>query len=341
MNMNQRQLRMFTVLAQVQHFSRASELLHISQPALTRSIQDLESQLGVPLFNRTTRQLSLSEDGRRFLPMAQRLLGDMEHIAQDLRAQSEGIRGLVTVALGTAFGSVLMPAVLQQLQKTHPDVQVRLLDDNSAGITSRVLRAEADVGIGSPMGDTAALSCVRLASAAIGLLANPDYFDLNEPIDLGATAQLPLLREPQDTSIMHVLHSRGSELVGHMQRGIEVSNLAIQLALVREGVGIGVMSALGASHALAQGMRFAPLSPAISREVFLMTQRTRRLTLAPQALIAVLHDTLDRVSKESTPLHPLVQFDAARLVTSSNLPPSSPAAQLDVQRRARARPGRW
>lgn len=309
MNMNQRQLRMFTVLAKEGHFSRASELLHISQPALTRSIQELELQLGVPLFIRTTRQLSLSEEGKRFLPMAQRLLSDIEQMTHELRAQATGIRGWVTVALGTAFGTVLMPAVLKKLRLTYPDVQVRLLDDNSAGITARVLRAEADVGIGSPIGDAAALSCERLASAAIGLLAHPDYFELHEQMDALQIAKLPLLREPEDTSIMNTLRTRGSELVGQMQRGIEVSSLAMQLALVREGVGVAVLSALGASHALAQGMRFVPLHPQIDREVFLMTQRTRILSSPARALIDVMKDCLGQNIDSPLLLHTLVRLE--------------------------------
>jgi LysR family transcriptional regulator, carnitine catabolism transcriptional activator len=308
MNMNQRQLRMFTVLAKEGHFSRASELLHISQPALTRAIQELESQLGVPLFIRTTRQLSLSEDGKRFLPMAQRLLSDIEQMTQELRSQATGIRGTVTVALGTAFGTVLMPAVLKKLQRTYPDVQVRLLDDNSAGITARVLRAEADIGVGSPVGDAAALSCVRVASAPIGLLAHLDYFELTERLDARQIANLPLLREPEDTSIMNMLRARGSELVGQMQRGIEVSSLAMQLALVREGVGVAVLSALGASHALAQGMRFVPLNPPIAREVFIMTQRRRVLSSPALALIGVLRETLQAMRELPGALHPLVQL---------------------------------
>lgn len=310
--MNQRQLRMFVVLAKEGHFSRASELLHISQPALTRSIQELESQLGVSLFNRTTRQLALSEEGKRFLPMAQRLLSDMEQMTREVRSHTTGIRGAVTVALGTAFGAVLMPAVLKKLQHTQPDVQVRLLDDNSAGITARVLRAEADVGIGSPMGDTAALSCERVASAAIGLLAHPDYFELHERMSADQVAQLPLLREPDDTSIMNMLRTRGSELVGQMQRGIEVSSLAMQLALVREGVGVGVLSALGASHAMAHGLRFLPLSPVIEREVFLMTQRTRILSSPARALIKALHETLGQIIERPSALHELVRLERAQ-----------------------------
>lgn len=312
MNMNQRQLRMFTVLAEEGHFSRASERLHISQPALSRSIQELELQLGLPLFIRTTRQLCLSEAGKRFLPMAQRLLSDIEQMTYELRSDATGIRGTVTVALGTAFGTVLMPTVLKKLHQIYPGVQVRLFDDNSAGITGRVLRSEADVGIGSPMGDTAALTCERLASASIGLLAHPDYFELHEPTDLAQIARLPLLREPEDTSIMNMLRTRGSELVGQMQRGTEVSSLAMQLALVREGVGVAVLSALGASHALADGMRFVPLMPPIEREVFLMTQRTRILSSPAKALIAVLDETLQHISILPKPLHPLVQIEAAR-----------------------------
>lgn len=312
MNLSQRQLRMFTVLAKEGHFSRASELLHISQPALSRAVRELESQLGVPLFHRTTRHLALSEQGKRLLPMAQRLLVDMEHIAQALSLQAGGIRGVVTVALGTAFGSVLMPAILKQLQATHPDVHVRLLDDNSAGITARVLAAQADLGIGSPIGDTAALSCVKLATAPIGVLANPECFQLTEPMNAAAIRCLPLLSEPQDTSIMHVLNSHGSAVAGHMQRGIEVSNLAVQLALVREGVGVGVMSALGASHFMAQGMRFVPLSPAMDRKVFLMTQRTRTLSAAASALIDVLQSSLERLGEEAALLHPLVRLEAVQ-----------------------------
>lgn len=308
MNMNQRQLRMFTVLAKEGHFSRASAQLHISQPALTRSIQELELQLGVSLFSRTTRQLTLSDEGKRFLPMAQRLLSDMEQIAYELRSHATGMRGTVTVALGTAFGTVLMPSVLKSFQQACPHVQVRLVDDNSGGITGRVLRAEADFGIGSPLGDTAALRLDRLASAPIGLLAHPDHFELNARMTPAQLAKLPLLRESDDTSIMNMLRTKGSNLVGQMHRGIEVSSLAMQLAFVRAGLGVAVLSALGASHALACDLSFRPLKPAIDRELFLMTQRSRVLSAPAKALITALHETLDQSTQLGLPLHTLVRL---------------------------------
>lgn len=307
MNLNQRQLRMFTVLAQEGHFSRASALLHISQPALSRAIQELESQLGLALFNRTTRQLSLTPDGLRFLPMAQRLLRDMAQITDDLRAQASGVRGTVTVALGAAFGSVLLPPLLQQFRQAFPQVQVRLLDDNSAGITSRVLKAEVDLGIGSPIGDTAALSCERLASAPLGLLWPAEHN--TSPRDGPAPARdLPLLREPEDTSIMTILRMRGSPLVARMQQGIEVSSLGMQLALVHAGVGLAVVSALGASHPMAQGLRFEPLEPTIEREIFLMTQRTRLLSEPAHAFLLTIRSAFHAPAQPWPQLHPLVRM---------------------------------
>lgn len=305
MNLNQRQLRMFTVLATEGHFSRASEQLHISQPALSRAIQELEAQLGVALFNRTTRQLALTEEGQRFLPMAQRLLRDMAQITDELRAQATGVRGTVTLAVGTAFGSVLLPAMLLRFRQAFPHVQVRVLDDNSAGITRRVLSAEADLGIGSPLGDTAALDCEILVSAPLGLLWPPEPSAMHQPM----RDELPILREPEDSSIMNILRMRGSPLVARMQQGVEVSSLALQLALARAGVGVAVVSALGASHPLAQGMRFEPLQPAIDREIFLMTQRTRILSASAKALVTAIRESLKPTQLATQELNPLVRLD--------------------------------
>ena len=74
MNLTQRQLSMFVITADLMNILRASQVLHISQPALSRALQELEAQLGVTLLQRTTRQLSLTTDGQQFLPVAQRLL---------------------------------------------------------------------------------------------------------------------------------------------------------------------------------------------------------------------------------------------------------------------------
>ena len=283
MNLSQRQLQMFVATAEVLNISRASECLHISQPALSRALQELESQLGVKLLLRTTRQLSLTHEGIQFLPVAQRLLRDLQQAASDLLAQAKGLTGNVTLALGTAFGCTVLPGILSRFAHSHPGVRVKLVDDNSAGISSRVIRAEADLGIGSLFGDTSGLTCRLLLTAPLGLLGDPARFALQAAVKAGDLSLLPLLKEPLDSSIMQVLQHRGSALVQQMGNGVEVSSLALQLALAQAGVGVAVMSALGASHPQASGLQFVPLKPAMAREVFMMQRRDRELNPSARA----------------------------------------------------------
>ncbi len=288
MNLSQRQLHMFVATAALLNISRASEVLHISQPALSRALQELESQLGVKLLLRTTRQLTLTHEGRQFLPVAQRLLRDLEQAASDLRQQATGLTGAVTLALGTAFGCTVLPGILRSFAISHPGVRLTLIDDNSAGISSRVIRAEADLGIGSLFGDTSGMVCQLLLTAPLGLLGDATRFDLHTAIETGDFTPLSLLNEPADSSVMQVLQSRGSALVQPMRKGVEVTSLALQLALARAGVGVAVVSALGASHPQASGLLFVPLKPMMEREVFLMQRRDRALNPSAKAFANAL-----------------------------------------------------
>ena len=305
MNLSQRQLQMFVTTAALLSVSRASQALHISQPALSRALQELESQLGVKLLLRTTRHLALTHEGSQFLPVAQRLLRDLSQATSDLRAQATGLTGAVTLAVGTAFGCTVLPGILRSFAISHPSVRLQVIDDNSAGISARVIRAEADVGICSLFGDTSGLTCQLLLTAPLGLLGDSTRFDLEMAVKTGDLAQLPLLKEPTDSSIMQVLQSRGSALVQHMGRGVEVSSLALQLAMAQAGVGVAVMSALGASHSQASGLQFVPLIPVMQREVFLMQRRDRELNPSARAFAnalrkglaqAALHHSVERVA---------------------------------------------
>jgi LysR family transcriptional regulator, carnitine catabolism transcriptional activator len=302
MNLTQRQLQMFVTTAALMNVSRASQALHISQPALSRALQELEAQLGVTLLLRTTRQLTLTHEGSQFLPVAQRLLRDLQQAASDLLEQATGLTGAVTLALGTAFGCTVLPGILRSFALSHPGVRLKLIDDNSAGISARVIRAEADLGIGSLFGDTSSLTCHLLLTAPLGLLGDPAQFHMQAAVKKGNLNQLPLLKEPTDSSIMQVLQSRGSTLVQQMEKGVEVSSLALQLALAQAGVGVAVVSALGASHPQASGLQFVPLKPVMKREVFMMQQRGRELNPSARAFTIALTSGLAQAR-----LHPSVR----------------------------------
>lgn len=304
MNLTQRQLRMFTLVASTLSISRASEALHLSQPALSRAIREFELQLGVTLFQRTTRSLVLTAEGRRFLPVAQRLLSDMNHAVKTVLDEDQALGGIVSIAAGTAIACSVLPEVLRKFSREHPSVRINLRDDNSRGIVERVMRSDVDFGIGSVVGESNSLELLPLLSAPIGLLFNPDCYKLPRRAGLAQLTKLPLLKETDDTSIMNLLRLHGSSIVASMESGIEVSSLAVQLAMARAGVGVAVMSALGASHPSAAGLRFTPLSPAIKRDVFLIHRRDRPLRAAACAMA----DEIIRALRHER-LHPLVRVN--------------------------------
>ncbi|WP_051953240.1 LysR family transcriptional regulator [Xenophilus azovorans] len=306
MNITQRQLRLFTVVAALQNMSRAARTMHLSQPALTRALQEFESQLGAPLFHRTTRRVALTPAGESLLPTAQRLLHDLDLVGEAMAHRVAGAQGVVSIAVGTAFGCTVLAPALKRFAATHPGVQVRVIDANSAAITRRVVDAEVDLGIGTPVGDVRLLACHRMLQASLGVLAHAAAYRLPRALTAERAAELPLLKESDDTSIMQALRVHGSPLVAHMAGGTEVNSLALQLSLAQAGVGVAVLSALGASHAMAQGLRFVPLRPVVRREVFLMHRRDRLPAPAAEALLGAVAHAL-----RAAPLHRGVVVDPA------------------------------
>lgn len=306
MNLTQRQLQLFVAAAATLNLSRASERVHLSQPAFTRALQALEAQLGARLFERSTRRMVLSADGRRFLPAAQRLLADMQQALGELQGRGGELSGPVSLAQGTAFGGCVLPAALLALRQRHPGLRVQVHDDSSQGITARVVHGEVDFGIGSPVGPASGLVMQPWLTAPLGLLAHPAFHRLPARPRVDQATTLPLVKEAEGTSIMQLLHAHASPWAPSMERGVEVSSLSLQLALVRSGVGVALVSGLAASHPEARDLQFAPIVPRLRRELVLMHRRDRPLRPAALALADSLRQAL-----RAAPLHPCVRRTAA------------------------------
>lgn len=293
MNLSRRQLELFLAVAATRNLARASDRVALSPSAFTRALQLLEAQLGVVLFERNTRRAVLTEAGERFLPVARRLLSDIDEALCNLRGGQQELSGVVSVATGSAFGGTALPPAIKRFVALHPRVQLRLVDANSQGITERVQRGEVDIGIATVVGPADGVVARPLLHAALGLLLPPG---VRRP-GSAAAAGLPfaLVKEAEDTSIMQLLRSRAPDWAESMAGGVEVSSLSLQLELVRAGVGATVLSALGASHPQARGLRFLPLEPPVERLLMLLRRRDRPLRPAAAALSASVRDALPGV----------------------------------------------
>jgi LysR family transcriptional regulator, carnitine catabolism transcriptional activator len=302
-NLSRRQLQQFVAAASHPSLSRAAEQCHVSQPAFSRALQALEVALGTRLFERSTRHLALTRDGERLLPRARRLLEDIDELARDAREPlGSELAGSVSLAVGTAFGSTVLPKALHAFCSRHPRVRVQVIDDNSRGITERVHDGVVDLGIGSLVGAGGALQGAPLLSAPLGVIAAPARHGLPARATLAQLRRLPLVKESEDTSIMSLLREAGSPWVGAMEDGVEASSLAIQLALVAQGLGVSIVSALGASHPMARGLLFVPLRPVLLRHMQLLHRKDRSQRPATAALAVAIQQAV-----MTAPLHAQVR----------------------------------
>ncbi len=295
MNISLKQLRLFITTAQCGQITLASEVLELSQSALTRALARLETELGVSLFTRTTRRMRLTAEGSRFLPVAQRLVHELEDGLGVLHSPAGGVVGRVSLTMGSTIGCTIMPPILKMFMKKYPGVRVSVVESYGLETTKLVRSGEVDLGIGTPQGDIAGMRCDPLIQAPLGIVYRPDQFEVNEG-NLETLSKLPILKEGPNSSIIDLLRVNGSPIVTMMSKGIDVTSLTMQLALVREGMGVAVMSALAASHPQAIELGFTVLDPPIERPVFLMQRGDPQ---SSPALAALTHMILNELRLEN------------------------------------------
>lgn len=137
----------FVTVAQLGNFTRAASLLNLSQPALTVRIRNLEESLGVRLFDRNTRTVSLTRIGRELVPALQRILRDLDAVvaqARDLAAQRHGI---VRLAALPSFAAGVLPEIIAQFRETNPKISFVIHDVIASEVIAQVREEQVDLGL--------------------------------------------------------------------------------------------------------------------------------------------------------------------------------------------------
>ena len=137
----------FVVIAELGGFNKAAHRLHITQTALTRRVQKLESYLGLKLLDRTTRRVELTAVGREFLPQARNLVNEMTSALDQLKDMSAHGRGQFTLACVPSMTSHVLPRVIKRYADLYPGNRIRLLDASSHEVRQAVLHGQAEIGI--------------------------------------------------------------------------------------------------------------------------------------------------------------------------------------------------
>lgn len=182
--MELQQLRYFLAVARLEHFSRAADELHVSQPHLSRLMRAFERELGVELFRRTTRSVALTPAGRVLRDRLARALDDIEAACAEARAVHAGLRGRIRLGFVGSVTYSWLPLLVRSFREAYPDVEVEIHSEMLTGPQVSALReGSLDVGIMRTPGDPS-LHNVLLAheQLVVALPAGHPYAG-TEPLD--------------------------------------------------------------------------------------------------------------------------------------------------------------
>lgn len=146
-NFDLNDLYAFRALVEFGNFRLAAESICLSQSALSRRIDKLETSLGIKLFERTTRRVTLTLKGHAFAQRSDKLLADFEEVMADLSEVSLARTGLITVACVPSAAYYFMPNIIRLFQARYPRVRVKLIDSSAANVYDAVIGGQADFGI--------------------------------------------------------------------------------------------------------------------------------------------------------------------------------------------------
>ena len=159
-----RQLRYFVTVAQELHFGRAAERLDITQPALSKQIRVLETNIGIKLFFRTKRSVKLTPAGEVFLTEAQQLLQQAEQAIAKAKRTAKGEVGKLTIGFTATATYTVLPELIGRFRSNHPQVEVEMLELCTEAQVTALNRGEIDLGFLHPPIDTRGLELYPLLS---------------------------------------------------------------------------------------------------------------------------------------------------------------------------------
>ncbi len=210
------QLKYFQALAHAKNFTKASEELSLSQPALSRSIARLEEEIGVPLFERKSRIVILNRYGQILHEHANRALSEIAEAQHEINDLVNPLQGTISLAFIQTLGFSFVPDLISNFKKQYPDVKFQLSQDTTNKILSQIEAAEIDIGFCSPQESMNGLSQFSIAEEELFLIVSTEHQLAGmEQIDLLQVADEPFVSFKNETALRDVIETLCQEVGFH------------------------------------------------------------------------------------------------------------------------------
>lgn len=259
--MDTRHLKAFLKIAETGSISRAAKSLGIAQPSLGQQLLRLEDEVGVALFRRTARGVTLTEAGRVFQEHARELLRDGERALEDVRQLSSEPAGEVLLAVPYAISRMAGLALIRAFAARAPRVRMRLIEATTGAILGWLEAGKVDLGVLHDLGHWRNLAKRRVAAEDLLLVGPAGRFGplaQPQPVSARELGALPLILPGMPHGLRQTIEHEAARLGGAVHPVLEIDAMAHVTALVAAGEGLAILprSAL-VGDPVAAGLSFA------------------------------------------------------------------------------------
>ncbi|WP_221796386.1 LysR family transcriptional regulator [Oceanobacter mangrovi] len=294
--MTAKQLRAFLAVARTLSFAEASTQVFLSQPALSLAIKSLEDSLGGKLLIRTTRSVKLTPEGEALVPIASRLMAEWDNAQEQLQKRFALQMGQVAVAAMPSFASSLLPLALKAYRDRFPQIRIEVHDVIAEQVVGMVRSGRIEVGVSlipegahdldfTPLFDDEYVAVLPAASPL--LQGQPTFLCWDQLL----TQDFIALQRPSVVRLM--LERQLAEQGNTLNVVFDAHQLATVGRMVATGLGISVVPSLCKQQMEEMGAVCVPVTePKIIGSVGILTRKGQELSVAAQALVDVLVETL-------------------------------------------------
>jgi DNA-binding transcriptional LysR family regulator len=295
--MDTRQLQAFCTVVEKKSFSQAAEQLGVTQPAVSLQVRALEQRLGQSLLDRSGRRVEPTEAGRRLYRSAQRMLALEEQLLDEVSADDGRLTGTLAIGASTGPGAHLVPLLLCEFQREHPDLHVALSIWDTQTVIDRVVDRQLELGVVGALRRHRSLEFEPLARDEIVLAVPPGHDAAGGTISLDELKDETLIVMQEGAGVRQVVEEE-LRRAGLRLRGLEPKlELGLQESVksaVAAGYGVAFISRTAIEGELAAGRLAAAQVDGVepARQIYIVRARGRSATRAADAFLSFAKERL-------------------------------------------------
>ena len=284
-----RLLAAFLTLAECEQFKLAAERFNVSQSAFSQMISRLEAQLGTRLFDRGTRVVALTAEGRLLVPLARRLAADVDSMYATLRDHAERRMGKVAISALPSLCADWLPKIVADFRRRYPGIKLQLFDVVADANLELVRRGTVDFAINAPVNSPEEFDTQPLFNEPFYFICLPTHpFAKMKQVNLRSLAGSDYINTIRTSSVWHAIqpHIRDIEF---NDTGLEVEHLSTLAGLIANGVGVSIVPGFTLFQFYRLGLSAVRIRDrGLKRPLLMVKRRGQSLSVAAKALLEMI-----------------------------------------------------